>query len=196
MPRAWSLCESTAAGSLAAVPPGSWGEAVDGRCHDGCDPGRVGRWRWVTRGLACQGLRPLECESRATLCQRRPAEFTICGEGAAGVGIHHGRQGRRYSPGRRPGLSREANGWWPSSTRAATHSAIDDFCPHMGASLAGGYVENGKVACPWHAWRFCVKDGTWCDNPRIKIDAFEVRVEGDEIQVLVPEKKPPASPAA
>ena len=32
--------------------------------------------------------------------------------------------------------------------------AIDDVCPHMGASLSGGYVENGIVTCPWHAWRF------------------------------------------
>ena len=66
--------------------------------------------------------------------------------------------------------------------------AIDDFCPHMGASLAGGYVEGGIVTCPWHAWRFCIRDGTWCDNPRISIDSFEVRVEGDEIQVRVPPK--------
>lgn len=64
--------------------------------------------------------------------------------------------------------------------------AIDDFCPHMGASLSGGYVENGTVTCPWHAWRFSICDGTWCDNPRIKTDAFEVRVVGDEIQVKVP----------
>ncbi len=68
-------------------------------------------------------------------------------------------------------------------------SAIDDFCPHMGASLAGGYLENGIVTCPWHAWRFGTNDGRWCDNPKVKIDAFEVRVEGDEVQVRVPEKK-------
>jgi nitrite reductase (NADH) small subunit len=66
--------------------------------------------------------------------------------------------------------------------------AIDDFCPHMGASLAGGYVEKGTVACPWHAWRFCIRDGTWCDNPKIKTDSFEVRVVNDEIQVKVPPK--------
>ncbi|MCE9553610.1 MAG: Rieske 2Fe-2S domain-containing protein [Planctomycetes bacterium] len=63
--------------------------------------------------------------------------------------------------------------------------AIDDLCPHMGASLSAGHVENGMVTCPWHAWRFRVCDGTWCDNPRIKTDAFEVRVVGDEIQVKV-----------
>jgi len=65
------------------------------------------------------------------------------------------------------------------------YHAIDDFCPHMGASLAGGAVQNGIVTCPWHAWRFSVCDGTWCDNPTMGIDSFEVRLEGDEIQVRV-----------
>ena len=67
--------------------------------------------------------------------------------------------------------------------------AIDDFCPHMGASLAGGEVREGVVTCPWHAWRFRVCDGTWCDNPRLKVDCFAVRVEGDEIQVAVAEQE-------
>jgi len=66
--------------------------------------------------------------------------------------------------------------------------AIDDTCPHMGASLGAGEVYEGIVACPWHAWRFRVSDGTWCDNPRIKIDSFPCRVVGDEVQVCVPGK--------
>ncbi len=61
--------------------------------------------------------------------------------------------------------------------------AIADSCPHMGASLASGPLEGTTVTCPWHAWRFCVTDGTWCDNRRIQIDTFEVRVVGDEIQL-------------
>ena len=64
-----------------------------------------------------------------------------------------------------------------------SYHAIDDLCPHMGASLAAGDVCDGIVVCPWHAWRFRVTDGTWCDNPRIKTDVFEVRVVDDEIQV-------------
>lgn len=63
------------------------------------------------------------------------------------------------------------------------YHAIDDMCPHMGASLAAGELHAGVVTCPWHAWRFRACDGTWCDNPKIKIDRFEVRVVGDEIQV-------------
>jgi nitrite reductase (NADH) small subunit/3-phenylpropionate/trans-cinnamate dioxygenase ferredoxin subunit len=63
------------------------------------------------------------------------------------------------------------------------YHAIDDTCPHMGASLGDGYVEDGIVTCPWHAWRFRVTDGTWADNPRIKIGCYRVRVEGNEVQV-------------
>ena len=74
--------------------------------------------------------------------------------------------------------------------------AIDDFCPHMGASLAGGYVADGIVTCPWHAWRFCIRDGRWCDNPKIGIDAFETRVVDDEIQVRVTQKTPQFPPTA
>jgi nitrite reductase (NADH) small subunit/3-phenylpropionate/trans-cinnamate dioxygenase ferredoxin subunit len=64
-----------------------------------------------------------------------------------------------------------------------TYRAIDGVCPHMGASLAEGRLEDGIVTCPWHAWRFCVRDGAWCDNRRLKIDTFEVRVRGDDIQI-------------
>jgi nitrite reductase (NADH) small subunit/3-phenylpropionate/trans-cinnamate dioxygenase ferredoxin subunit len=67
--------------------------------------------------------------------------------------------------------------------------AIDDFCPHMGAALSEGHCEDDMVTCPWHAWRFRITDGTWCDNPKIKIDSFEVRVQDDEIQVHVPDEK-------
>jgi nitrite reductase (NADH) small subunit/3-phenylpropionate/trans-cinnamate dioxygenase ferredoxin subunit len=64
--------------------------------------------------------------------------------------------------------------------------AIDDFCPHMGASLAGGAVENGIVSCPWHAWRFRLSDGAWADNPRVKTGCYAVQVVGDDVQVCVP----------
>ena len=46
--------------------------------------------------------------------------------------------------------------------------AIDDMCPHMGASLSGGFVEDGCVTCPWHYWRFRLADGAWADNPKVK----------------------------
>jgi nitrite reductase (NADH) small subunit/3-phenylpropionate/trans-cinnamate dioxygenase ferredoxin subunit len=42
------------------------------------------------------------------------------------------------------------------------------------------------VTCPWHAWRFCVSNGKWADNPKLAVDTFDVRVVGNEIQVHVP----------
>lgn len=72
------------------------------------------------------------------------------------------------------------------------YTAIDDMCPHMGASLVSGFLdtENCTVTCPWHAWRFNVKDGAWADNPRVKTDVFDVRIVGDEIQVSADKQKP------
>ncbi len=67
--------------------------------------------------------------------------------------------------------------------------AIDDLCPHMGASLSGGFVENGCVTCPWHYWRFRLADGAWADNPKVRTGAYPVHVVGDEIQVELPDAK-------
>lgn len=68
--------------------------------------------------------------------------------------------------------------------RDGQYQAIDDLCPHMGASLGAGHLDDqGVVTCPWHAWRFNTCNGKWADNPRLSIDTFEVRVVGDEIQV-------------
>lgn len=69
-----------------------------------------------------------------------------------------------------------------------TFLAMDDFCPHMGASLAGGWIEGDTVACPWHAWRFSLTNGCWLDNPKIKVDIFAVTVEGDDILVELPDE--------
>lgn len=64
-------------------------------------------------------------------------------------------------------------------------SAIDDFCPHMGASLCGGHVEDGTVTCPWHAWRFRLADGAWADNPRIRISSYPTRVVDGVVEVEI-----------
>lgn len=63
--------------------------------------------------------------------------------------------------------------------------AIDEMCPHAGASLAGGPVEDGVVTCPWHYWRFRLRDGAWADNPRIKIGCYPVSVVNGEVFVDV-----------
>lgn len=72
--------------------------------------------------------------------------------------------------------------------RQGEYFAMNDACPHMGASLAEGYLDGDIVHCPWHAWRFCIKDGVWVDNPKSKTcnPTYETRVIGEEIQVSLP----------
>ncbi len=70
---------------------------------------------------------------------------------------------------------------------AGTLYALDDRCPHMGASLSGGHVEDGCVTCPWHHWRFRLSDGAWADSPRVKTGSYPVQVVGDEVQIELPE---------
>lgn len=74
-----------------------------------------------------------------------------------------------------------------------SYFAIDDFCPHQGASLAEGYIDDCAVGCPWHHWRFSLKDGSWLDNPKIAVDKFNVRLVGQDIQV---QEIPPSSDAS
>lgn len=72
-----------------------------------------------------------------------------------------------------------------------TFRAIDDMCPHMGASLSTGHLDDSIVSCPWHAWRFDTRDGTWCDNRRVSINYYEVRIVDNQVQVdPTPRKKP------
>jgi len=63
--------------------------------------------------------------------------------------------------------------------------AIDDGCPHMAASLSTGYFDDFIVTCPLHAWRFDVRDGSWCDNPRVKTRAYELRTIDDNIELKI-----------
>lgn len=74
--------------------------------------------------------------------------------------------------------------------RDGVFHAMDDFCPHMGASLACGWIQEDSVACPWHAWRFSLHDGGWLDNPKIKVEIFPVHIEGDEVQIEIASNEP------
>ncbi len=64
--------------------------------------------------------------------------------------------------------------------------ALDDYCPHMGESLALGDIHGDAVLCSRHLWAFQLADGACVDVPRLAADTFEVRVEGGQILVRVP----------
>lgn len=63
--------------------------------------------------------------------------------------------------------------------------AMDDHCPHAGASLANGIVEGEVVRCRIHHWRFCIRNGTYLDEakPRFNVQPYKVRIVGNQVQI-------------
>jgi nitrite reductase/ring-hydroxylating ferredoxin subunit len=59
----------------------------------------------------------------------------------------------------------------------------------MGASLGVSEVYGETVVCNRHLWAFRLTDGVCVDVPRLTAQSFEVRIEGDEIQVGIPESE-------
>ncbi len=66
--------------------------------------------------------------------------------------------------------------------------ATSDVCPHQGASLSTGTMNGEKIVCPWHQWCFNVKDGSSPLNPRLKIKTYEVKLEGNQVFLLLPDQ--------
>ncbi len=65
--------------------------------------------------------------------------------------------------------------------------AIDDTCPHRGASLSEGDARGPEVECPWHGARFNLMTGAnLCPPARSGVTAYKVRVVADEVQIDVP----------
>ena len=63
--------------------------------------------------------------------------------------------------------------------------AIDNTCKHAGGPLGEGMLDGNVVVCPWHHWKYDVMTGKSTVNPQIKVDTYEVKVEGNEIRVKV-----------
>ncbi|MEC7839953.1 MAG: Rieske (2Fe-2S) protein [Chlamydiota bacterium] len=54
--------------------------------------------------------------------------------------------------------------------------AINNICPHAGASLAEGEVNDCKVSCPRHAWVFDITTGTCINVPGADVDTYQLRI--------------------
>jgi len=61
--------------------------------------------------------------------------------------------------------------------------AIDNICPHRGAPLGEGRIEEGILICPNHEWRFELKSG-WCpQNPELSTEVYPIKVHEGKIYV-------------
>lgn len=65
--------------------------------------------------------------------------------------------------------------------------AIGGACTHEGGPLAEGELDRTTVTCPWHGAMFDASSGEVQGPPADdSVPAYEVRVQGEELQVAVP----------
>lgn len=67
--------------------------------------------------------------------------------------------------------------------------AIDDSCPHQGASLAGGKVEGGAVQCPAHGLRFDLRSGCLRNAPQLRVPVYPIDIEQGRVFIRLPDQE-------
>lgn len=61
--------------------------------------------------------------------------------------------------------------------------AIGNDCPHQGASLCEGWVEDDIVICPVHGWEFDMRSGACMTVPGENVPRYVATVEDGAIYV-------------
>lgn len=61
--------------------------------------------------------------------------------------------------------------------------ALEDCCPHQGASFDGGEIDDDVLACPLHGWRANICTGQSLEAPSIKIQMYETKIEDGQVYV-------------
>ncbi|HEY7354771.1 MAG TPA: Rieske (2Fe-2S) protein [Terriglobales bacterium] len=64
-----------------------------------------------------------------------------------------------------------------------TITAMDNVCLHMGGPLGQGYVEDGKIICPWHGWEYDPNTGELGDDPNSKLAVYPIKIENGDVFV-------------
>ena len=63
--------------------------------------------------------------------------------------------------------------------------AMENTCRHRGGPLAEGTLSGTSVSCPWHGWEYDVTSGACAMDPSIKMQRFDVKVEGEDLFIAI-----------
>lgn len=61
--------------------------------------------------------------------------------------------------------------------------AVDNRCPHRGASLGVGEFEGAVVSCPLHHWKFNLITGKAVEQPGFQLKQFDAKIENSSILI-------------
>lgn len=84
------------------------------------------------------------------------------------------------------GLSCEGR-WLCASRIAGRVGVVEDVCPHQGAMISEGWVDDGLLVCPRHGWEFDPATGQM-PSGEPGPSAFAVETRPDGVYVALPDE--------
>lgn len=63
--------------------------------------------------------------------------------------------------------------------------AIDDSCPHQGASLCGGRLDGRVIQCCAHGLRFDLRSGYLLNSTAVKVTSYPVEIIDDQAFIVI-----------
>jgi nitrite reductase/ring-hydroxylating ferredoxin subunit len=63
--------------------------------------------------------------------------------------------------------------------------AMQGECPHAGGPVGEGDIKPdcSAIICPWHGYEWDLRTGKCDEDPDLRLQLFQVRIEGDDILV-------------
>ncbi|MGV0476012.1 (2Fe-2S)-binding protein [Mycobacterium kansasii] len=69
-------------------------------------------------------------------------------------------------------------------TKPGEVSAFGEFCPHLAAPMADGWIDRGRLVCPWHGSRFALESGEVLRGPSAApLPCYEARLVDGMVEV-------------
>jgi nitrite reductase/ring-hydroxylating ferredoxin subunit/uncharacterized membrane protein len=63
-------------------------------------------------------------------------------------------------------------------------SAVGEFCPHLAAPMIDGWIDRGRIVCPWHGSQFDTETGDVVRGPAASpLPCYEARTRNGMIEV-------------
>lgn len=63
--------------------------------------------------------------------------------------------------------------------------ALSGQCPHAGAPLGFGWIEDGEIVCPLHRWRFRLTNGRCTTQSGHDLNRFACRIRDGAVWVAI-----------
>jgi len=60
---------------------------------------------------------------------------------------------------------------------------VQNYCPHAGGVLSGGWCKNGNLICPIHRWEYNLTTGRGAEGQGDYINKYPVELRSDGIYV-------------